>query len=85
MGWLARALSRLRRRGRKGQVGEPGGSQNPGSGPQQGLPRLGDPAPRAAMANPLQTPPAAPPCAARPISQLQPHELVRTEGELGSR
>lgn len=84
-GWLARALSRLRRRGRRGQAGEPEGQRNLGGGYWQGASRSGAPASRATMADPLTAPPAAPPCAARPITQLQPHELVRTEEELGKR
>lgn len=37
------------------------------------------------MANPLDMPKVAPPNPARPLHELEPHELIRTEEELGRR
>lgn len=82
--------------GGRGQDGQAQGGQAPqaqaqsrgnGAGRSDGEGRGQPGEGRAPMqvANPLDTPPVAPPNAARPISQLEPHELIRTEEELGRR
>ncbi|HYF95976.1 MAG TPA: hypothetical protein VD969_27505 [Symbiobacteriaceae bacterium] len=62
--------------GARGSAGQQGQAGKGGSGPGAG---------QVEMADPLTTPPVAPPNRARPISQLVDQELIRTEEELGRR
>ncbi|HEY8348112.1 MAG TPA: hypothetical protein VIL07_12725 [Symbiobacteriaceae bacterium] len=78
MGWLARALARLRRQGQKGAPVAQGAGGRPGSPTRTG----GPPGPSPTLADPLKHPVVAPPHPARSIGDLAPHELVRTEEEL---